>query len=91
MGEMQDMLRNLQAIENESKHGPSPDIAICSECGGRFKSGEYDLELESDGWEYQSYQVAVCRHCKDGGCIDDWNFSPEQWKKYEEWENEKIS
>ena len=82
---MKDFLSKLKDIAVEDKHGPPPDIAICSECGGRFKAGEYDLEWESDGWENPKYQVFICRVCKDGGCIDDWDYSPEQMKKYREW------
>jgi hypothetical protein len=82
-------LEDIRAEEQYKTFGPSPDIAICSKCGGRFGPGEYTLEWESDGWENPEYQVACCPNCEDGGDIVDWDFSPEQWKLHEEWEKKK--
>ena len=91
MKSINEYFAEIQAKEAEEKYGPAPDIAICSDCGGRFKTGEYDLEWESEGWEHPEYQVPYCRKCKDGGCIDDWDFSPEQKARFNKWEvlNEK--
>lgn len=85
MAKIDKLFQTLRIEMEEQKFGPSPDIGICSNCGGRFGPDEYELEWESEGWEYPSYQVAVCPVCEDGGCIDDWDFSPEQQKKYKEW------
>ena len=79
-------IKFFELLEEDKDEMPSPDIAICSSCGGKFKPGEYDLEWEQDGWENPLYQQVVCRICDDGGCIDDWEFSKNQFKKYEEWE-----
>lgn len=86
---LSDFVRELKAEESENIHGPSPDIAICTDCGGRFGLDEFKLEWEFDGWEYPEYQVAVCPVCEDGGCLDTWDFSPEQLEKYKKWEAKK--
>lgn len=84
---MNKFFEEIELIEEDEM--PSPDIAICSNCGGKFKDGEYDLEWDQDGWENPPYQQAICRVCEDGGCIDDWEYSEEQLKKLEIWKKNK--
>jgi len=52
-----------------------PDIAICSECNGRFPVDKCDSEMVSEGWENPEYLVHYCPNCEDGGCIDDYDWS----------------
>ncbi len=60
-------------------HGkePGPDMGECSECG--WKGPLKDCPMEDDG-DYESgyYQVPVCPKCDDGGCLDRYDYSPEQ-------------
>lgn len=54
---------------------PKPDIAICSNCGGRFPVGDCPTRMESEGWEYPEYEVDDCPVCEDGGLIEDYDWS----------------
>jgi len=69
---------------------PSPDIAICSECGWRGPVSECGTDYDGD-WESGYYPVDLCPKCEDGGCIDDYDMSPERLAEYEAWvEKEEI-
>ena len=61
------------------------DIAICSECRGRFHVDDCETEMESDGWEYPEYLVFYCPDCEDGGCVDDWDLSHPVKKWFQSW------
>lgn len=76
--------RSLFAKYIEKKHAPLPDIAICSECGWRGPVDECPKEEDGD-WEYGYYTIDVCPKCEDGGCIDDYDMTPERLKEWEEW------
>lgn len=84
MSKTRNMFDTLRAIDAEAKNGPSPDLVKCSDCGNTFKASECPTEADG-GWETGYYEVPVCPNCEDGGCMDGWDFSPEQMKKYEEW------
>jgi hypothetical protein len=60
---------------------PKLDIGICSICGWRGMLSECDTEQDGD-WEHGYFQNYLCPVCKDGGCIDDFDYSPEQMEKY---------
>jgi len=59
-----------------------PDLAHCSDCGWRGPATECQKGTEGD-WESGYYAVDYCPVCEDGGCIDDYDFSPEQLEKLE--------
>lgn len=66
---------------------PEPDIAICSECNWRGPC--VDCPTEEEGtWETGYFDAHVCPKCPDGGCVDDYDYSPEQLKKLEAWEKD---
>lgn len=83
--------KDIKEKQKYEKFGPAPDIAVCSNCDGRFHYTECYKELESESWEMpEEYWVYYCPVCEDGGMIDDWFYSNEQQKKYDEWEKENI-
>jgi hypothetical protein len=53
---------------------PGPDIAICSKCGWKGPISECQCGL-----------IDLCPKCKDGGCIDYYDMSPERFAEYEAW------
>lgn len=70
---------------------PKPDIGVCSICEGRFMVHELKTEKEGD-WETGYYDIHVCPKCPGGGCIDDYDMSPEvaeAWNKWYENENKQ--
>ena len=79
---IRDLVANLKMTD---EHGePAPDIAICSECGWRGPVSE--CETGSDGdWETGYYTIDLCPRCEDGGCVDDYDMTPERGKEWEEW------
>lgn len=68
------------AFTEEIDH-PLADMCRCSICGWKGKVSKCETEWESDGWEYQPYQIHLCPKCKDGGCIDDYYYSKTLSKK----------
>ena len=73
-----------EMLEKVEDKPPGPDIAICSECHWRGPADECEQDEDGD-WETGYYTIDMCPKCEDGGCIDDYDFSPEQLTKYEEW------
>jgi len=67
---------------------PLPDIAICSQCGWRGPVGECEKGEEGD-WENGYYQIDLCPKCEDGGCIDDYDMTPERAQEWEKWNRGK--
>jgi len=67
---------------------PSPDIAICSQCGWVGPVSECEVEEEGD-WESGYYPVDLCLKCEDGGCIDEYSMSDERAKEWENWWKKK--
>ena len=86
------MLENLKYKFSDDLfiHNPEPkvDIAICSECGWR---GSVDdcIKGQDGDWESGYYEVDFCPKCEDGGCIDNYDMTPERTKEWEEWRNKK--
>lgn len=72
----------LLAVERDTE--PKPDIACCSECGGRFPVSDCPIEQEGD-WETGYYGVHICPKCEDGGCVDDYAMTPECAEEWNEW------
>lgn len=72
---------------NKSNKEPSPDLACCSECEGRFPVAMCPTEQDGD-WEYGYYDFHVCPYCDDGGCIDDYDYTAERYAEWEEWRKE---
>ena len=63
---------------------PSPDMCGCSNCDWKGKTTDCELVEESEGWEYPTYWVHLCPECEDGGCIDNYWYSDEQWELAEQ-------
>ena len=78
---MIELLTKLNPIDPE----PIPDIAICSECGWRGPASECESEQDGD-WETGYYDVHVCPKCDSGGCIDAYDMSEDQLKKWNAWD-----
>lgn len=76
----------IRPVNNE----PSPDLATCSDCQQQFKISDCPIEIDGD-WETGYYDVPICPKCEDGGCLDTYDYSPEQFKKLKEWENAKTN
>ena len=67
-----------------SRKQPPLDIAICSVCGWRGPTSECPKHEDGE-WETGLFDVCDCPRCEDGGMVDDYDYSPEQHKRYEEW------
>lgn len=63
---------------------PRPDIAICSQCGWRGSVSECLVGEEGD-WESGYYPIDFCPICEDGGCVDDYDMTPERAQEWEKW------
>jgi hypothetical protein len=63
---------------------PGFDIGICSECGWRGLLTNCDTEQDGD-WEHGYFESPLCPVCKDGGCIDDFDYSPKQLIRYNQY------
>ena len=91
MNFMNNALKEFLTAELEKQRyntfGPLPDIAICSQCGWRGPTSECETGEEGD-WETGYYKIHLCPKCADGGCVDDYDMSPERLREWEEW-NEK--
>jgi hypothetical protein len=75
-------------LVDDVKNRPNGDIAVCSECGWRGPISECNVVQDGD-WESGYYEVHECPVCMDGGCIDDYDYSPEQAKKLDAWFNKQ--
>lgn len=67
---------------------PSPDIAVCSECGWRGSVSECETEKDGD-WESGFYDAHLCPKCEDGGCIDDYSMTKEIAAEWVAWKDKK--
>jgi len=76
---------DIKAISLGLRKMPPLDIAICSECNRQYKVSDCPKDEEGD-WESGYYEVDLCPVCEDGGCIDDYCYSPEQLKVFKAWE-----
>lgn len=55
----------------------SPDLCRCGDCYTEFKVEDCDSDHgHHDGWEMPAYTEILCSVCDDGGCIDDFYYSP---------------
>lgn len=63
---------------------PQPDRAQCSDCKRKFWIKDLETEAEGD-WENGYIDVYVCPKCDDGGCIDNYQFSAKQAKRWLAW------
>ena len=36
---------------------------VCPECDWKGPWGDCEIEMDSEGWEYPEYQVALCPRC----------------------------
>lgn len=68
----------------DDNHEPRPDIAICSECGWKGSTLEC-IKGEDGDWETGYYPIDLCPVCEDGGCIDDYDMTPDREKEWDEW------
>jgi len=79
MGTMEDIRK-----EPDSSGEPKPDLAVCSECKGKFLVE--GLETETDGsYEDGYYIVHLCPTCPDGGMIEDYTMSEDRAREWNEW------
>ena len=76
-------------VDAKADTEPKFDIAKCSKCGWKGKVSDCDTEWESEGWEYPKYQIHLCPKCEDGGCIDDYDYSPKMLIEYKKWKNQR--
>ena len=67
---------------------PTPDIAICSLCDWYGPISECIKGKEEDR-ETRDCPIHLCPKCDDGGCIDDYDMSPERQKEWKEWYNKE--
>lgn len=67
---------------------PTADIAKCSSCGWSGHVSECEMDSEGD-WESGYYDIHLCPKCDDGGCIDDYDYSDEQAKRFNEYHDKR--
>ena len=84
-----DIFNKLIIKDAEANTEPQLDIAICSSCGWKGPVSDCETQWESEGWEYPEYQIHLCPKCLDGGCIDDYEYSPETLHEYQNWKESK--
>lgn len=71
--------------EIHSAHAePKPDIACCSECGWQGDVSACKTGREGDR-ESGYIDVHLCPKCPDGGCIDDYDMSPQRAITWAAW------
>lgn len=68
----------------ELEKEPESDIAICSQCGWRGPVSECKKGKDGD-WESGYYDIDLCPKCEDGGCIDDYDMTPQRGKEWKAW------
>jgi hypothetical protein len=79
----------LDSLKLEARNlEPNPDIAKCSYCGWKGNVNEC-IKGEEGDWETGYYKIDECPKCEDGGCIDDYDMTPERAKEWEEWFDKK--
>ena len=78
----------LSAKLSEKTKEPPADIAVCSKCSWRGPVSECDTEQDGD-WETGYYTQPLCPKCPDGGCIDDYDYSPEQMELHKKYQEER--
>ena len=84
------MQLNLKAaLIREKESQPHPDIGTCSECGWCGLLADCDTEQDGD-WEHGYFEVPLCPDCDSGGCIDDFDYSPEEYIKWVQWNHNQI-
>jgi len=84
MREMENLSLLLKKVDLDPE--PAPDIAVCSECGGRYPVEQCDVDPYGDGdWEAGYHPTLLCPSCEDGGCIDDFEMSPKRLELWYAW------
>lgn len=79
-----------KAEDDEDKLPPF-DLCSCSECGWEGSPSDCERVEESEGWEYPSYWIEICPVCKDGGCIEDYGYTPAKLIEANNyWEQRKL-
>ena len=73
---------------NDRDSEPKEDVAICSSCKSRTPVKICPTEEEGD-YESGYYTVHVCPNCEDGGCIDDYDMSPERIQEWNHWKDKQ--
>ena len=68
---------------------PKPDIAICSDCGWRGPVEEC-LKGQDGDWESGYFEIDECPKCDNGGCIEDYDMTPERLEEYNKWYDRKM-
>ena len=85
-GRLNDALEALRMLPLElPKHEPLPDLACCSSCNWSGPADKCETKWEQDGWEGTPYQIHLCPKCEDGGCIDNYDMSSKQLKRWNAW------
>ena len=79
MGIMEDILKKPKDTGE-----PKPDLAICSECKGKFPVKGLVLVLD-DGIEDGCHWVHLCPTCPEGGLIEEYTMSEDRAREWGEW------
>jgi hypothetical protein len=66
---------------------PLPDIAKCGNCGWEGHPSDCDTEEDGD-WESGHYDVHICPKCRSVWI--EYDMSPEQGGKWNEWQERKT-
>lgn len=62
------LFRKEMDSEPSRNRTPNGTPVSCEECGWSDMIEDCQTEIESEGWEYPSYEVLVCPKC--GGCTN---------------------
>ena len=74
----------LSLAKEDETSEPKPDLAKCSQCG--WKGPVEDCGTDSEGdWESGYYDIHTCPKCDDGGCVDDYDMTPDQEARWWAW------
>ena len=66
------MSSDLLELEQEKNDKIDLDMCRCGTCGWEGKVSECISELDSEGWEYESYRVDYCPKCDSEEVIEDY-------------------
>jgi len=80
---------DLLKLIPEKDAEPKPDIAKCSICGWKGSVDDCETGREGD-WESGYYDIDLCPKCEDGGCVDDYDMTPDRAAEWGKWHSQKL-